>query len=425
MIVSDPITAVLQIGQFRHVRSVGVLIVGCGYLFDAVIIAMHALSFPEVFSVTGLFGPNRQTTPWLWAVWHGVFPVFICAYALVVGTKWNATVAEHRTGPATLIGIAAALGIAAACALLTTWGIDLLPEVIRGNDYNQIVTSGIEPAAWSISLIALVLLSVRTRGRSVLDLWLMVVMVAWLLDIFLSTLVSTVRYDFGWYAGRAYGLVAASFVLGALLFETNLLYGRLARAFAEATEKNSALETRSDELARSHSALQEKNSELQAALKELDAFSYTVSHDLRAPLRSIDGFSRILLDHHASELTPESREHLQTVRDNAVQMGHLIDDLLAFSRLQRKQLSKQPVPTKAIVEQVLREVQSQAGERRVNVSVGDLPTLWGDPALLKQVFMNLIDNAFKYTRMRAEAIIENGAREIGGPMAAVSAATAA
>jgi signal transduction histidine kinase len=151
-----------------------------------------------------------------------------------------------------------------------------------------------------------------------------------------------------------------------------------------------------------------------AVVKELDAFSYSVSHDLRAPLRAIDGFSLILLDQHASELTPEAREYLQAVRDNTVQMGHLIDDLLAFSRLNRKQLSKQAVPTKAIVEQVLREVQQQVEGRCVNVSVGDLPALWGDPALLKQVFMNLIDNAFKYTRMRAEAVIEIGAREISG-----------
>lgn len=145
---------------------------------------------------------------------------------------------------------------------------------------------------------------------------------------------------------------------------------------------------------------EKRGGELQAAVNELDAFSYSVSHDLRTPLRAIDGFSRILLKHHASDLAPEPREYLQAVRDNTVQMGHLVDDLLAFARLNRKQLSKKQVPTAAIVEQAVREVQQQAEGRCVNVSVGNLPLVWGDAALLKQVFVNLIDNAFKYTRLR-------------------------
>jgi signal transduction histidine kinase len=428
MLVSDLITAILLIGQFRQVRHVGVLIVGCGYLFNAIIIAVHALSFPEVFSATGLLGTSRQATPWLYVMWHGIFPVFVCAYALVHGSRWNEPLAQHRAGPAIMIGAAVAVGVAAVCTLLVTWGIDLLPEVIRGNDYKRIVTTGIAPTAWSISLVALALLWVRTRGRSVLDLWLMVVMVAWLLDIFLSTLISTVRYDFGWYGGRIYGLMAASFVLGALLFEANLLYGRLACSLTDARKKNAALEKQTAELARLHEnairditerkrhedELHEKNVQLQAAVSELDAFSYSVSHDLRAPLRAIDGFSRIVLKQYGSILPEEPREYLQLVRDNTVQMGHLVDDLLKFSQLGRQPLSKQQVATGTIIEQVLCDARQQAEGRSVNVSVGATPTFWGDPALMKQVFANLIQNAFKYTRTRAKAVIEIGSSEIGG-----------
>jgi len=393
LLVNDLITAILLIGQFRQVRSVGVLIVGCGYLFDAVIVAMHALSFPGVFSPTGLLGATTQTTAWLYIMWHGTFPLFICAYALVVRSSWNEPLAEHRVGPAIGIGVVCAVGVAAFCTLLTTAGVDLLPEIIRDNDYKRLVTSGIAPGAWFISFVALALLLVRTRGRTVLDLWLIVVMVAWLLDILLSTLISTVRYDFGWYAGRSYGLMAASFVLGALLLEATLLYGRLARLLVEAKESNIRL---------------------QAAIKELDAFSYTVSHDLRAPLRAIDGFSRILLDDCRSILPEQPREYLQLVRDNTVQMGHLVDDLLTFARLGRQPMRKQQVPTAPIIEQVVHDLRRQANGRSVSVSVGEMPLLWGDPALLKQVFVNLIDNAFKYTRMRTEAAIVIGAREIGG-----------
>jgi PAS domain S-box-containing protein len=165
---------------------------------------------------------------------------------------------------------------------------------------------------------------------------------------------------------------------------------------------------------RYESTLQEKNIQLQAAVKELDAFSYSVSHDLRAPLRAIDGFSQILLKQFGATLPEESREYLQLVRDNTVQMGHLVDDLLTFARLGRTPLSKQQVPTGAIIEQVLHDARQQAEGRCVTVTVGETPPLWGDPALLKQVFVNLIDNAFKYTCMRNEAVIEIGSRRIGG-----------
>jgi light-regulated signal transduction histidine kinase (bacteriophytochrome) len=156
------------------------------------------------------------------------------------------------------------------------------------------------------------------------------------------------------------------------------------------------------------------NVELQTAVSELDAFSYSVSHDLRAPLRAIDGFSRILLKQFGPALSEEPREYLRLVRDNAAQMGHLVDDLLAFSRLGRTPLNKRQVATGTIIEQVLCDARQQAEGRCVSVSVGETPPLWGDPGLLKQVFANLIQNAFKYTRTRAEAVIGIGSSEIGG-----------
>jgi PAS domain S-box-containing protein len=165
---------------------------------------------------------------------------------------------------------------------------------------------------------------------------------------------------------------------------------------------------------RYETALQEKNNELQAAVKELDAFSYSVSHDLRAPLRAIDGFSRILLKKYGPTLAEEPRAYLQLVRDNTVQMGHLVADLLRFSQLGRQPLSKQPVATEAIIAQILSDARYQTEGRSVNVSVGETPDLWGDPSLLKQVFANLIQNAFKYTRTRAQAVIEIGSSEIAG-----------
>jgi PAS domain S-box-containing protein len=150
--------------------------------------------------------------------------------------------------------------------------------------------------------------------------------------------------------------------------------------------------------------------EVEHANKELEAFSYSVSHDLRAPLRAMDGFARIVMDEHAAQLPPEVQRYLRLVRENTQQMGQLIDALLSFSRLSRQPLQKQRVAPVEIVEQVLRELAPAKQERRVEVAVADLPLCDADPALLKRVYANLLDNAFKYTRVREQAVIEVGWR---------------
>jgi signal transduction histidine kinase len=158
----------------------------------------------------------------------------------------------------------------------------------------------------------------------------------------------------------------------------------------------------------------ERTAQLEAANKELEAFSYSVSHDLRAPLRAVDGFSRILLEEHASQLSEEGQGFLRRVRDNAVNMGQLIDDLLTFSRLSRQPLKKQNVVTADLARQVLDELKQEQNGRHVDASVADLPQCEGDPKLLKQVFVNLLSNAFKYTRKREVSRIEVGSEKING-----------
>lgn len=152
--------------------------------------------------------------------------------------------------------------------------------------------------------------------------------------------------------------------------------------------------------------LLERTALMEAANKELESFSYSVSHDLRAPLRAVDGFSRILLEEHAPALAPDAARYLRLIRENAQQMGQLISDLLAFSRLSRQPLSVQPVLPAELVHRSLEELKSEHESRKVEVTVSELPTCQGDPSLLHQVFMNLLSNALKYTRKREEARIE-------------------
>lgn len=158
----------------------------------------------------------------------------------------------------------------------------------------------------------------------------------------------------------------------------------------------------------------ERTAQLEAANKELEAFSYSVSHDLRAPLRAIDGFSRILLEDYASQVPPEAARYLRIVRESTQQMGHLIDDLLTFSRLSRQPLDRQPIAPAELVRQALDLLRSEREGRRIEISIGELRVCQGDPALLRQVWVNLLSNAFKFTRGREVARIEIGWREQAG-----------
>jgi signal transduction histidine kinase len=165
-------------------------------------------------------------------------------------------------------------------------------------------------------------------------------------------------------------------------------------------------------------ALTEQTRQLQAANDELSAFSYSVSHDLRAPLRAVSGYAAILLEEFSGQLPEEGRGYLTRVKENGDHMGHLIDDLLAFSRLGRQALTVQRVRTRGVVDRAIAQAAPPSGERHAELAIGDLPDCDSDPALLEQVFVNLISNAFKYSGKRAGARIEVGALtdEGGGPV---------
>ncbi|MFQ5923639.1 MAG: ATP-binding protein, partial [Anaerolineales bacterium] len=155
-------------------------------------------------------------------------------------------------------------------------------------------------------------------------------------------------------------------------------------------------------------ARQRAESEQESAYAELEAFSYSVSHDLRAPLRAMDGFARILIEEHASQLSREAGRYLGLVQSNAKKMGMLIDDLLAFSRLGRQPLRARSVSPDEIVSSAIEDLHAEREGRKVTIAVQDLPECLADQTLLKQVFVNLLDNALKFTRQREEASIEVG-----------------
>jgi len=152
----------------------------------------------------------------------------------------------------------------------------------------------------------------------------------------------------------------------------------------------------------------ERTSQLQAANEEMEAFSYSVSHDLRAPLRHIMGFVALLQQDAGPTLSEKNRQHLTTISQSARLMGKLIDDLLAFSRIRRSEMKKTDVNLDALVKDVVSDFQTETKERNIVWNIHKLPRLQADHALLRLVLVNLLSNAVKFTGTRAEAKIEIG-----------------
>jgi signal transduction histidine kinase len=154
--------------------------------------------------------------------------------------------------------------------------------------------------------------------------------------------------------------------------------------------------------------LESLNIKLEAANKELESFSYSVSHDLRAPLRAIDGYARMILKKQGDKFDEDTLRKFNDIRLNAQKMGQLIDDLLAFSRLSRKDMSTSELNMVALIRDVWKELDSINPDRKMNFIVNSTPLGYGDGALIRQVYFNLLSNAVKFTKVRDEAQIEVG-----------------
>jgi PAS domain S-box-containing protein len=257
--LADLITAVLLYGQYSILRAPGLCTLASGYLFTALMVLVHTLAFPGAFSPTGLLGAGPQTAAWIYMFWHGGFPLFLIAYARArtTGTRPSAGLS------AIFAAVGAVLLVVIALTLLVTQAQELLPAVMAGNTYRPIqmvVTSTV----WLFSFAALIVLW-RRKPRSVLDVWLMVVVCAWLFDMALGAVLNNARYDLGWYAGRIYGLLAATFILSVLLLETRTLYSGLVHS---AETARAAAESRAQQLRESKDELRRINETLEQRVRE-------------------------------------------------------------------------------------------------------------------------------------------------------------
>jgi light-regulated signal transduction histidine kinase (bacteriophytochrome) len=182
------------------------------------------------------------------------------------------------------------------------------------------------------------------------------------------------------------------------------VFGHVKPAEEQARRLNVELEAR----------VRARTAELESAAREHESFAYFVAHDLRAPLRAIEGFSKILLDRHKPQLAPQTQRYLGLVRDTVTRMGFLIDDLLLLGQVGRQSICRESVAPAELAADVLRDLDSERSGRQVEIRIGELPRCQADPRLLRHVFANLLSNALKFTRHRAVAEIEIGCQGQNG-----------
>jgi len=243
LVVSDLVTAMLLLGQFGVLGSRALLVLATGYLFTAFMATVHALTFPGLFTPTGLLGAGPDSTAWIYMFWHTGFPLAVIVYALLKranpggkSTPVDTAPPARRRIPIAILTVAAT---ASALTVLATVGRGLLPVIMNGSQMAPRIAYVIYPV-WALSFMALAVLWV-SRPHSVLDTWLIAVMCAWVAEIPLSAIFNGGRFTLGYYAGRLYGLAAATFVLAVLLLEISALYARLTRAFMAVAQRTAEL----------------------------------------------------------------------------------------------------------------------------------------------------------------------------------------
>jgi signal transduction histidine kinase len=384
------VTFIILFGHYLRVTSPAVLWLALAYLFLGLIIIPHVLTFPGVFSPTGLLGAGSQTTAWLFTFWHGGFPGFAIVYFLAPhrpDPKIDLTAAKKRVA----IGASAVVLLVVGIVMLTTKGGDLLPVVVEAGNYRQMVTKGISPAMMLICMAA-ISVGYWRRRLSVLDLWVTLVMGVWILDIAMSSVLGSSRYDLGWYMGRAFDLVAGTSLLGLLLLESNKLYHYLAEALDLADQRNS-------ELVRSKEAL--------ARAQRLDAMGQLtggVAHDFNNVLQIISANLHVLRLRRPED--PQVQDSIRRALEGVKRGGRLSSELLSFA-------SKQPLQPKVMnisqlltsMDDILRHTLGAAVDIETVIAGGLWNTLV-DAALLENAILNLALNGRDAMRGSGKLTIE-------------------
>ena len=359
-------TSVLLFGQSRIVGSRGLLLLASGYLFSALMVVAHVLTFPGAFAPSGLLGGGLSTAAWLFILWHLGLPVSVIGYAYLID--------EKRTLPHSAIYWSVAFVIALACAL--TWVVTAHHDALPALFVDQIHIAPLGRHATSIAfLVSVVALAVLWRRRkSVLDLWLIVAVSALVADLAMTIFGVQSRFSLGFYAQRVFSMVASTIVLSALLAEAMVLYGRLANAMVRLRR--------------------EQDTKIMSA----QAITAAIAHEIRQPLTRITaggGAAQRFL-----KMVPPQLDKAQAALDGVVNAGHstsaVIDGFRSiFGKADEEQ---QLVDMNELIAEVLESLNSRLKDHRVSVRVDltpKLPPVSGNKDQLREVVSNLIMNSIE------------------------------
>lgn len=326
LVINDLITSALLFGQFVILRSRALWLLASAYLFTALMTIAHALTFPGLFAPTGLLGAGLHSTAWIYSFWHGGFPLFVIAYAQLKRHQHESFMLSTQPWLMVLRSVVMILLMVAGFTLLATQGQDLLPSIMQQQQVSPFGTT-ILASVWLLSVVALFVLWQR-KPYSKLDLWLMVVMSAWVFDIALSAVLNQGRFDLGFYAGRIFGLLAASFVLLVLLLEHSRLYFRLVKAHEQERKKtadlerlNALIEERVKERTTALDALHDKEEELKAIVENL--LDCIITIDIHGIVRSVNPAVTRIFGYPVEEVVGRNISMLMPAPHQAAHDGYL------------------------------------------------------------------------------------------------------
>ena len=370
VIITDFITAALLFSQYRIYHSRALLALASGYLFTALIIIPHVLTFPGAFSPTGLLGAGLQSTAWLYIFWHVGFPIALLIYACLSGEKPTEPSTEAPTAFAVRWSVVIVVSLVCGLTWIGTAGEGFLPRVFL--DTTHIAPLSHYLIAFEVLICVVALALLWRKKRSVLNQWLMVVALAFVSELIINGLLISARFTLGWYVSRLFSIVTSTIVLVVLLEETTRLYGRLARS-------NAML-------------LREQNNRLMT----LEALAASISHEVRQPLTGITLSGRALLRYLKG--TPPKLDKALSTAEGIIAAGHrasqILDDIRnLFGTAERAQ---SPVDVNDLVVSSLRALDSELKKHNITARVElktKLPPVTGNSGQLQEVIVNLIQNA--------------------------------
>jgi signal transduction histidine kinase len=401
MFVCDSITAFLLFAQFAILRSYALLAISSGYLFTALILIPWTLTFPGIFAPGGLLGAGLQSTGWLFILWHAGFPLFVMAYALLKDGDLSKRRWKGARSAAILSSAAVAVAAVCAATLLVTAGQARLPTLMLDAasraDSQPYVRGGI------LLVNAVAALTVLwVRRSSVLDLWLMVVLCDYVIEISQILIPSLGRFTLGYYAGRIFGLISASIVLFVLLYEIATLYAQL-RLLNEELEQR--VVERTTELVRASEAQTRAQAELQQArnalghrqrVSLLGEVAASLAHEIKQPIAAAQIDAKV-----CRRALSDDRLNLEAAREAADRMfkdAAWADEVIKrTTALYKKDTThRERVDVNALIREMARLVQQEASAASISIRTTlaeALPNVMADRVQLQQVFMNLMLNA--------------------------------